>query len=341
MKKEVTIYDIARKLEISASTVSRALNNQEGINAKTAQKIKKTAQKMGYRPNAFAANIRNKKTNTIGVLVPRLNSHFISTAISGIEKIISEAGYRLLISQSNEDYKREAANANSLYESRIDGLIVSLAAVTTKFSHFSQFLKKGIPVVFFDRICCELNTHRIIIDNQKSAYIAVKHLIETGCKNIVHITGNQQSCIYKERKQGYIKALEENGLRYSSENIIPASLTIENGISLAKDIIRLNADGVFCSNDASAIGCISGLKKAGIKIPEQIAVAGFNNEPSSLIIEPNLTTIHYPAREMGETAALHLIRQITNNNDLIDSETVTMKTKLIVRDSTRVSKNRY
>ena len=207
--KEVTIYDIAQQLHISPATVSRALNNNVLVTKKKQKQIAETAKSMGYRSNLFARNLRNQSTHTLGVIVQTLNSNFIASVLSGIEKVANKAGYNLIISQSQETAMKEIANAGTMFNSRVDGLIVSLAFDTTDFSHFDSFFDKAIPVIFFDRISHGKSSTNVMIDNCKAGYQVTSHLIEQGCCRIAHVTSSLKRNVYSERYRGYRKALED------------------------------------------------------------------------------------------------------------------------------------
>lgn len=332
--KEVTIYDIAEALNISPATVSRGLKDHPGIRKDTKKKILETARKMGYQHNTFASNLRRKRTNTIGLIVPRLNSYFMSTVIAGMEKVANENGYNVIISQSLESYKKEIASVNTMYNSRVDGLIVSLAADTQNSDHFEILLKKNIPLIFFDRVLEHPGCTTIVIDNQRAGYDATRHLLEQGCKRIVHIAGNLNRNVYSGRLEGYKQALNERNIPFDPALVITCSLSEQCGTDAARQVLNMNPlpDGIFTANDTSAVACIRELKEAGIKIPEQIAVVGFNNDPISRVIEPNLTTVNYPGQEMGEIAASTLINKLkkSNNSNL---DTIVLRHELIVRPS--------
>ncbi len=334
-EKEVTIYDIAKKLNISAATVSRGLKDHPGINKNTKKKILNAAAEMGYRSNSFASNLRKKRSNIIGVIVPRLNSNFMSDVIAGIEKVVNEANYNLFISQSLETMKKETSNARAMFNNRVDGLLVSLAYDTDNISHFEAFVKKGIPVIFFDRVYEHKQCPSIFIDNYKAGYNITKHLIEQGCKRIMHIGGNQLRNVYIDRFNGYKQALADHGMPFDQSLLIVNDLSAAAGAEAARAILKMpeKPDGVFAANDTCAINCIQVLKKEGVKIPQDIAFAGFNNDPTSCVIEPNLTTIDYRGYEMGEVAAKILISHLDNNDDLQQTHSLILRSELIIRDS--------
>jgi LacI family transcriptional regulator len=333
--KEVTIYDIAAELNISAGTVSRGLKDHPAISKKTKKKINDVAMVMGYRSNTFASNLRSKRSNTIGVIIPRMNSNFMSSVIAGMEKVANEASYNLIISQSLESAQKEIMNVKTMFNNRVDGLMISLAYDTDDVSHFDILLKKGIPLVFFDRVLEHPLCTNIIIDNKKAAYEATKHLIEQGCKNIIHITGPLARNVYSERFLGYRSALQDFGLEFHDANMMITKLDEQAGIYTAEKIIQMNPrpDGVFVANDSCAVMCMSVLKHSGIRIPDDIAFIGFNNDPISRVIEPNLSTINYPGFEMGEIAASKLIGHLNKERNINVTNSITLRSELIVRAS--------
>ncbi len=335
MEKEVTIYDIAKELSISPTTVSRGLNDHPAVNINTKQRIFKTAKQMGYRSNMFASNLRSQRTNAIGVIVPRLNSTFMSSVIAGMEKVANEAGYNLVISQSLETVEKEIANAKTLFNSRVDGLLVSLAYDTENMDHLEPFIKKNIPILFYDRVFEHEKITGIVIDNIQAGYKATQHLIEQGCKDILHITGNLKRNVYADRLKGYKYALMDNGIAFKESSIIVNNLSEEAGIQAAQQILKMKAlpDGIFVANDYCAISCMKALMQEGVGIPEDIAVVGFNNDPICRIVEPNLSTIDYPGYEMGEVSVRNLIHRMEGLDDNIITNTITLRSDLIIRES--------
>jgi LacI family transcriptional regulator len=334
-EKEITIYDIARELDLSAATVSRGLKDHPAINKHTKKKIADLAHKLGYRSNTFASNLRRQRTNTIGVIVHELNSHFITSVLAGIEKVTTEANYDLIIGHSSETYKKEAANAMNLFHKRVDGLIASLAYDTEDLSHFEPFAKKGIPVLFFDRVFEDGDGTKVVINNQKAGYDATSHLIEQGCKNIAHVTANLKRNVYADRLKGYRQALIENGLPYDESRVIINDLSEEAGIDAARQIIAMRPlpDGVFITNDFCAAVCMQTFKDAGLRVPEDIAVVGFNNDVISKIIQPKLTTVNYPGIEMGEIVARNLINHLNGVANIKLTNTIIIKSELLIRES--------
>jgi LacI family transcriptional regulator len=332
--KEVTIYDIAKELSISPSTVSRGLKNHPHIKKETIKRIKELAHEMGYQRNKLASDLRLKQSHTIGLIVPKLNSVFMATVIAGIEKVTNKFGYGLLISQSQESEIHEKSCVNTLFNSRIDGLLISFSYNTKSIDYLTPLLKKNIPVVFFDRVIeCDGCTS-VVIDNFKAGYEATAHLIDQGCKRIVHLSGNMLRNVYRDRFDGYKKALSDKGIMFDDSLVIVSDLSGPSTKDIISKILRMKPlpDGIFTSNDTSAVNAIVELKKAGIRIPEDIAIVGFNDEPFSKIVEPNLTTVNYPAMKMGEIAASSLIGRLKNTQP-DDKRQIILEHNLVIRES--------
>ncbi|MDJ1479474.1 LacI family DNA-binding transcriptional regulator [Cytophagaceae bacterium YF14B1] len=335
MEKEITIYDIAKQLNISPATVSRALNDHPAINNTTKSLIASTAREMGYRINPFASSLRKKRTNTLGVIVPRLNSYFMSTVLAGMEKEANEASYNLIISQSMESFKKEITNARTMFDSRVDGLLVSLAFDTEDLEHFEPFLKRNIPLLFFDRVMSHNQSTSIIIDNVRAGYEVTNHLISQGSQRIMHVTGSLKRNVYADRLKGYQQALSEAGIAYDDSLVKVTDLGMDTGQWVVQQIqeMPLPPDGLFVANDFCAVSCMSALKRAGYSVPQDVAVAGFNNDPLSQVVEPNLTTIHYPGYEMGEIAVKSLISHLNGVSASHATNTIILRSELIVRES--------
>ncbi|RTL55924.1 MAG: LacI family DNA-binding transcriptional regulator [Sphingobacteriales bacterium] len=334
-KKDVTIYDIARQLNISTSTVSRALQDHPAVNKLTKKKVFKTAGEIGYQYNTFAGSLRKKSTSTIGVIVHELNSNFITSVLAGIEKVTSEAGYDIIIAHSSESYTKEAANAVNLFHKRVDGLIASLAFDTKNLDHYQPFHKKGIPIVFFDRVEPTDNSTVVVIDNFKCGYQATKHLIDQGCKRIAHITASLNRNVYAQRYQGYKKALSEHNLPFEKKQVIINDLSEEAARNAAYQLLQCTQipDGVFITNDFTAAVFIQTLKENGIVVPDDIAIVGFNNDAISKLIEPKITTFNYPGIEMGEIAARQVVAHLKGEQNLQLTNTIIIRSDLIIRES--------
>lgn len=335
MKKEATIYDIAKELKISAATVSRALNGHSGTNSKTIESVRSVAEKLGYQSNKFAASLRKKNSNTIGVIVPKLNSYVMSSILSGMEKVANENGFNLIITQSLELEKKEIQNAKTMLNSRVDALLISLAFDTENLDHILQFINKKIPVVFFDRVIDHPKCTSIVIDNFRDGFEATNHLISQGCKNLLHVTGSLKRNVYKDRLRGFELALKESGLNLSEENTLVTQFDDQAPVHILDKISKMKKkpDGLFITNDACAASTMILLKNAGYRIPEDIAVIGFNNEPVTKVVEPNLSSVNYPAIEMGEIAAQTIISHLNGNLNVQQGSTIVLRSELVLRKS--------
>ncbi len=333
-RKEITIHDIAKKLSISASTVSRALNNNPIISESTRKRIKRTAEKMGYRPNNLAASLRTRRTHTIGVIVPLINRHFFSSVISGIEEVAYNEGFTVTISQSNDSLEKESKIAQSLYNNHMDGIIISIGMETENYDHLKHFKEKNIPIVFFDRALDEIEAHKIVVDDYGGGYRVTKHLLDQGANRIAHIGGPLTLGIYRLRQKGYNDALKHAGIKIDKSIIVNNNLTSDDGTAAIKKLLKNPSppDAIFCANDTTALSVIIYLHNLGIKVPDDIAVIGFSNEPYSAVVTPSISTVRQPGFEMGKQAARLLIEQIKSKSTR-DFRTIVMPTELIIRQS--------
>ncbi len=333
--KEVTIYDIAQKLDISVATVSRGLKDSEMVSKQTRRKIFELAEKLGYRSNHFARNLRQQQTYIIGVMVHELNSNFMTSVLAGIEKVTAETNYDIIITHSSESFIKEAANVKNLFHKRVDGLIASLSFDTENLSHFDPFVKKGIPIVFFDRVEKEYGNSVVVIDNYRCGYQATQHLIDQGCTRIAHITSSLKRNVYSDRFRGYRDALSDNGMTFEKNHLIVKDLSEKAGIEAALQILKMKPlpDGIFITNDFVSAVCMRTLKAEGIRIPEDIAIVGFNNDAVGKLIEPTLTTIDYPGFDVGEIAARNLINHLEGISNLSQTSCIIVRSELIIRNS--------
>ena len=333
--KEITIYDLAQKLQLSSATISRALKDDPLISLKTRKRIFDLAEKMGYRTNYFARNLSSQRTNTIGCIVHELQSSFINSVLAGIEKVTAEAGYDLLIAHSAESYKREMTNAKNLFQKRVDGLIASLSIDTANLDHFNSFAEKNVPVVFFDRVEKSEKYMSVIIDNYKCGYDATEHLIEQGCRKIVIVTSNPVRNVYSERLRGFKDALYDHDIPFDESLVIINDLSEKAGIDSAHQILAMKPmpDGAFIANDFVAAVSMRVLKENNVLIPDDIAVVGFNNDVIGKIVEPALTTIDYAGREMGEVAARTIIGHLKGESSIQTINTIIINSGLVIRQS--------
>lgn len=334
---KVTIHDIARTLNIDSSTVSRALNDSPRVAQKTKQKILAKANELGYQRNLMAANLRKNKSNTIGVIVPRISRHFFSSVIAGIEEKAYEAGYSVIICQSLEQLERERKITETLLANRVDGVLISVSMETNNNDHLLRLKDNGTQFLFFDRHCDIAGINSVLIDDFQGGFDATEHLISKGCQNIAHFSGPHELKIYQNRLKGYKSALEKHQIRYRPELVLHSRLMERDGMESAKKLCSLpvKIDGIFAANDVSAIGAMKHLKNIGVRIPEDVAIVGFSNEPISAVIEPSLTTIDQPGLQIGKRATEILLDQIKNGNSSLASKTTILKSTLIERDSSK------
>jgi DNA-binding LacI/PurR family transcriptional regulator len=337
MGKNLTLKDLAQKLGLSTSTVSRALQNNPAISDDTRLRVNKLAKKIGYYPDALAKSLKNKKSYTIGVIVPEISHFFFSSVIDGIEDVTYKDGYTIMVTKSNEDFEREVLNLESLISNRVAGVIASISQNTKTGKHFNNIINRGIPLVLFDRVLDDLDVHKIVGDDFEKVYEMVNHLIDSGYQNIAYLAGPSHLNITMNRVDGYKKALIDNNIELMDGLIMNINLNENDGFEGAKTLIRKfpKVDAICCVNDPVALGVYKYLNKVGIKIPDKIGVTGFSNNPSSEIINPTMTTVDQQGYQMGKKAAEILLQKI--NNESIDSldKTHIIEGELIIRDSSR------
>ncbi|MBW3545317.1 MAG: LacI family transcriptional regulator [Bacteroidetes bacterium] len=338
MKKvqATTLRDIARTLNVSISTVSRALQGYAEVNEETRKAVRAVAAQMDYAPNQIAQNLRANKTKLLGIVVPELATHFFSATLSGFQDVAAEQGYNVMICQSKESYQGEVRNIQTLMSSRVDGLIISLSKETTDYSHLQALRSRGVPLVLFDRVSSKIDTTSIMVDEHDGAFKATEHLIEAGCRRIAHLSGPENLSISRNRLQGYLDALQQNNMPVQEELVRHCSLSEADVIAHAKTLLDLPQppDAIFAINDPAAIQVIQIIKERGLKIPEDIAVVGFNNEPITALLEPGLTTIAQPALQMGQLAARHILEQLEHPDSFIP-QNIVLKTRLVIRGSSQ------
>jgi LacI family transcriptional regulator len=331
---QVTIKDLARILGVSPSTISRALKNHPDISDATKLAVNELASKLKYEPNAVALSLKHSRSNTIGVIIPEIVHYFFSSVISGIEDVAYDAGFTVIICQSNEKYDREVANVKALLSHRVDGVLVSVSKETSQFDHLYAIQERGVPMVFFDRIIPEIQTDHVIIDDWKASYDATKHLIDGGRKRIAHFAGPQNLLLGRERKDGYIQALKEAGLPVDPDLIIEAD-SFEKAIIATNRLLDLETvpDGLFAVNDLTAIGAMQTLQRRGMKIPQDMAVVGFSDGRFSGITEPSLTSVDQHGYEMGTVATEMLLKRLLHPTEDEPARSRVLNANLIVRGS--------
>jgi LacI family transcriptional regulator len=332
---QTTIIDIAKAIGVSNSTVSRALRNHADISYETKEAIKALAVKMDYQPNLFAQSFAKKQTNTIGVIIPNLETTFFSIMLSGIQNVANKYGYKVMICQSNESHKAEVENIQALMRNWIDGLLICHSIETDSFEHVKLHMNKGIPIVHFHRVSMDTDTSKVMAEDVKGAEEITDHLAGQGCKRIAIIVGSNHLLITKKKLDGYKKSLEKNGLRFNEDLVAYTDFTHQSVITAVDNwlTIRERPDAIFSISDKCAIFTMRHLKQLKIKIPQEICVAGFGNDPMGEVIEPGLTTFNPNTLRIGETAAELFFEQILSG-DNFKPKTKIIKGNLIIRGST-------
>lgn len=334
-RHQVTIVDIAKKLNLSKSTVSRVLTGHPSVSDKTRQAVLELAGQLDYQRNMLSISLLNRKSNTIGIIVPEFISSYFPQVIMGAQEVAAAAGYTTIICHSNETYETEVANTKLMLANQVDGVLVSLTKETRNFDHLKIFERKGIPIVFFNRVCEDMDVPKVMVDDYEGAFRAVEHLIKRKKKRIAHLAGPDSLPISVKRLKGYKAALKKYNIPIDEELIIPYDLSIGKVKIYVNHLLRLAnpPDAIFCINDPTAIAALQIVKKKGLDVPNDIAIVGFSNDFASDLIDPPLTTVSQPVREIGSTAAQLLIDQI--NRDVSEWKSIikVLKTELIVRKS--------
>jgi LacI family transcriptional regulator len=342
MKKEkATIHDIAKKLNITASTVSRALNNNPRISEETKKAVIKTAEKLNYQPNRLAAALRNGRSNIIGIIVPTADRTFFSSVVRGIEEIANGSRYHVMICQTYDQYETEVACVEALLNARVDGIIASYGKETTDFSHYIKVKERGIPLIFFDRSNDELEVSQVVIDDYMGAYKATEHLIEQGCKRIAHFTSTRKISIYNERHRGYKSALAAHNIPYDESLVIASNLQLEDGRASMEQLLKLKVrpDAVFSASALGIMGALQVVKENNLRVPDDIALVGFSNEPFTSFTEPTLSTVDQHSMRIGNAAAEIFLEEINADPKKFVPQKIVLKPELIVRNSSLKKKS--
>jgi LacI family transcriptional regulator len=338
MFESYTIKDIAKALGLSTSTVSRALNGSYEIGTETKKLVLEYAEKINYRPNPIALSLKEQKSHSIGVVVCEVANNYFSQAINGIESIAYNRGYHVIITQTHESAAREASNMEHLLSRHVDGLLISLSAETTDLAKFHYLHDKGFPIVFFDRVPAEIDTHKVTINNYQSSYEATLELIKIGYTKIAHITNSQNLLISQERVDGYKKALEEHQIPFRPEYLKHCNHggMIQEEVDVAVSELmglRNKPEALFSTSDRLTTGGVYSLKRLGLKIPEDVALAGFTNSDVAELFSPPLTVVRQPAFQMGQMATEMLINMIESKRPVTEFKTEQLSTELILRES--------
>ncbi len=334
--KPITLKDIAKALDLSPSTVSRAMKDNPAISVQTRKRVQAYATKHKYKPNTLALQLRTNRVNTIGVIVPEIVHYFFSTVLAGIQDKAEKKNYKLLFCHSNEDYEREVRSVETLLDARVCGILASQSKSTRTFDHFQEIIDNKVHLVFFDRICTGINTDKVVVDDYAGAFNAVEYLISTGCKRIAFLGGTPWLPIANNRRMGYEDALRKHRLPVEKE-----LSQVCDTVDLAKVIIpRMLAldplpDAFFCINDEVAAHCIQITKSTGLDVPGDVSVCGFTNSYLTEVTYPKLTSVDQHGYRMGEVAARLLINRIEGRETKPGIVSRLIKTELVVRGSTR------
>lgn len=335
MTKPATIKDIAKQLNISISTVSRAMRNAPDVNNDTKKAVMALAEELNYQPNRLALSLRQKQTHTIGVIVPNLD-YVLSMMVRGIDEVALEAGYTVMVCQSNESFGREIVNTRRLLDSLVDGFIISVSSETKSFEHFKKIQERDIPMVVFDRVTPHLTAPTVHLDNEEGGFLATEHLLEQGYKRIAILAGPKNLGISNSRMDGYMKALEKYKIKPDPTLIIHCDFNQDYAFFATEELLALKKrpDAIFTISDRMAIGAMLAIKKKGLTMPNDIALVSFNNEPIVSLVTPGITSVDIQSFEMGKAAAKLFIETMHNDKDMSEVEEV-LKPKLIIRESSQ------
>jgi LacI family transcriptional regulator len=340
MFESFTIKDIAKALGLSTSTVSRALNGSYEIGTETKKLVLEYAEKVNYRPNPIALSLKDQKSHSIGVVVCELANNYFSQAINGIESIAYNRGYHVIVTQTHESFERERVNVEHLLSRHVDGLLVSLSAETTDTSQYKYLHNKGFPIVFFDRVAVDIDTHRVIVDNFKGTFEATELLIRAGFTKIAHLTNSANLLISRERFNGFKAALDAHGIPFPPgylKNCNHGGMIADEVEAAIRDFLDLEQqpEAIFIGSDRLTISCMHILKKMGVKVPDDIAIAGFTNSEDAELFEPSLTVVRQPAFQIGQIATEMLIKTIESKRKIEEYDTCKLETELIPRASSQ------
>jgi LacI family transcriptional regulator len=335
--KRASISDIAKELNLAVSTVSRALSGHSRISELTRKLVWQKAEELNYQPNHLAAALRKGRSNTLGVIVPHIDGHFFSQVMKGAEAVANQAGFNVMLCQSNEDFEHEKKNITTLLNAQVDGILVSLARTTRDFQHFDKVRERGTPLVFFDRILDGSDVSAVVLDDYQGGYQTVRHLLDQGCRRIAHFGGPQHLNIYKNRYLGYCHALRDYGLPIEEELVIFSDMKMEDGIQGMRQLLQLPQcpDAVFSASDFSIVGALQVLKEQQIRIPYDLALAGFSNETFTSLTEPMLTTTDQHCEEMGRSAMHLLLEMVQERGPRMLPRKIVLQPVLLPRESSR------
>ena len=336
-KKRTSITDLAKQLNVSVSTVSRALSGHSAISETTTKRVVALAKTLGYKPNHMAAGLRRGRSKMLGVVVPHIDGNFFSQVVKGIEAEASKAGYHVLICQSNEDVAHERENLETLMNAQVEGILVSLSRTTHEFQHFEDVRRRDVPLVFFDRILEGHNVNAVVVDDRAGSYRATRHLLDQGYQRITHFGGPQHLNIYKHRRQGYEDALREQGIPVLDDYIFICDMKMEDGTAGMKQMLALPQppDAIFSASDLCLVGALEVLKEKGLRVPQDVGLVGFSNELFARLTDPKLTSIDQHCELMGKSATRLLLQLMEEQGQHFAPRHVVLQPDLCVRASSQ------
>ncbi|WP_207434695.1 LacI family DNA-binding transcriptional regulator [Sabulibacter ruber] len=337
--KKTTIHDIARELDVTFSTVARALNDHPAISAATKAAVLETAKRLNYQQNKLASSLRSGRTNVIGIIVPSLDTSFFSSVVHGIEKVMNENGYNILLYQTGESLLQEQKGIETFLQSRVDGIISSVSNEAEGNEVYSEIRKRQVPLLFFDRAIKDLGVPSVTINDYQGGYAATEHLIQQGYQRIVHITSDQNLTIFNERYRGYRDALQEHGLSVSRKLIFKKRIALESGKAAVQQLLKDKTpfDAVFAAEDYTAMGALQQLLESGVRVPEEVGVVGFANEAFGAFVTPSLSTIDQQTVKMGEETARLFLKLSSSTQDFYGTapERIVLDPILVPRKSSQ------
>ncbi len=338
MKSKATLKQIAKELGVSVSTVSKALNGSPEISEPTKQRVQEYAKLKNYKPNVIGLNLKNRRTKTIGVIIPNILNSFFAKVFSGIEKVADENGYKVITCISNESLDKEINALEMLSNGTIDGFILSVAEESQKqkkFDHFTSIINEGTPIVMFDRIATEVNCDKVIVDDFESAVHATEHLIKTGCKKIALLSSIDNLSVGKHRAEGFYSAMKKNKLKVDDSLVILTENSDDFNAKIGGFFIKNKPDGVFALDEHASVTAMKLGIQNGYKIPQDLSIIGFADGVWSRRMTPSLSTVSQHGPEIGEVAAKLLIDKLENASETVSYTTTTINTELRQRDSTK------
>lgn len=333
--EQVNIKKLAQLLNLSIATVSKALRDSHDISRETKDKVMSLAKELNYQPNAHASSLRKHNSNTIAVIIPEIDNNFFTLAINGIESVAHEKGYHVIIYLSHEDFAREVSFTRHLHSGRADGVLISVASTTTDYAHLHELQNKGLPIVFFDRVCENFKTVKVTTDDYQSSYLATRHLIEQGCKRIAHLAISQSLSIGSKRAKGYLQALQDHNIQTGEALLVECVNDREQNTAIIKELLQQQKpDAIFAAVERYAILCYELCETLGLNIPNDVKIIGFSNLQTASLLNPSLSTITQPAFDIGREAAAMLLKKLEKKNFQLPDESIVIQSQLIPRRST-------